>query len=182
MAWHGMSSLKPSSLHHRPRLDQWSSRVLRPEIASSKMPEFKNMRVFPKIDVPQKWMVYSGKPYEQMDDLGVFSYFWKHPCFRNCFQKCPKSQWKVTTYEKLFAFRRGCVGHHFSTLCALISQKNNMWGYGLLRNHHHFLNGNHRQSPPIFHQPFNLSTRWRQETAHWSHEKNPPTFHWILVG
>ena len=26
-----------------------------------------------------KWMVYKGKPYEQMDDLGVFPYFWKHP-------------------------------------------------------------------------------------------------------
>ncbi len=22
----------------------------------------------------------NGKPYEQMDDLGVFPYFWKHPC------------------------------------------------------------------------------------------------------
>ena len=21
----------------------------------------------------------NGKPYEQMDDLGVFPYFWKHP-------------------------------------------------------------------------------------------------------
>ena len=27
-----------------------------------------------------KWMVYNGKPYEQMDDLGVFPiFFWKHP-------------------------------------------------------------------------------------------------------
>ena len=25
-----------------------------------------------------KWMVYSGKPYEQMDDLGGNPYFWKH--------------------------------------------------------------------------------------------------------
>ncbi len=23
----------------------------------------------------------NGKPYEQMDDLGVFPYFWKHPYF-----------------------------------------------------------------------------------------------------
>ena len=28
------------------------------------------MWMFPKIGVPQKWMVYDGKPYEQMDDLG----------------------------------------------------------------------------------------------------------------
>ena len=28
-----------------------------------------------------KWMVkIMGKAYEQMDDLGVFPYFWKHPC------------------------------------------------------------------------------------------------------
>jgi len=28
--------------------------------------------VFPKIGVkPPKWMVYDGKPYEQMDDLGA---------------------------------------------------------------------------------------------------------------
>ena len=28
-----------------------------------------------------KWMVYNGKPYEQMDDLGGFPpIFWKHPC------------------------------------------------------------------------------------------------------
>ena len=27
----------------------------------------------------QKWMVYNGKPYEQMDDVGLFPYFWKHP-------------------------------------------------------------------------------------------------------
>ena len=26
---------------------------------------------------PPKWMVYKGKPYEQMDDLGVFPYFWR---------------------------------------------------------------------------------------------------------
>ena len=26
-----------------------------------------------------KWMVYNGKPYEQMDELVVFPYFWKHP-------------------------------------------------------------------------------------------------------
>ena len=30
---------------------------------------------------PPKWMVlYNGKPYEQMDDLGVLQNFWKHPC------------------------------------------------------------------------------------------------------
>ncbi len=29
-----------------------------------------------------KWMVYNGKPYEQMDDLGVFPYFWKPPYVR----------------------------------------------------------------------------------------------------
>ena len=29
-----------------------------------------NIWVFPKIGVPPKWMVYNGKPYEQMDDLG----------------------------------------------------------------------------------------------------------------
>ena len=23
----------------------------------------------------------NGKPYEQMDDLGVFPYFWEHPYF-----------------------------------------------------------------------------------------------------
>ena len=29
---------------------------------------------------PPKWMVYNDeKPYEQMDDLEVFPYFWKHP-------------------------------------------------------------------------------------------------------
>ena len=27
--------------------------------------------MFPKIGVSPKWMVYNGKPYEQMDDLGV---------------------------------------------------------------------------------------------------------------
>ena len=38
------------------------------------------LRMFPKIGVIiPKWMVYNGKPYEQMDDLGVFPYFWKHP-------------------------------------------------------------------------------------------------------
>jgi len=26
-----------------------------------------------------KWMVYNGKPYFLMDDLGVPHYFWKHP-------------------------------------------------------------------------------------------------------
>ena len=26
-----------------------------------------------------EWMVYNGKPYFLMDDLGVFPYFWKHP-------------------------------------------------------------------------------------------------------
>jgi len=26
--------------------------------------------VFPKIVVPQKWMVYNGQPYLNMDDLG----------------------------------------------------------------------------------------------------------------
>ena len=30
------------------------------------------MWVFPNIGVPPKWMVYNGKPYEQMDDLGGF--------------------------------------------------------------------------------------------------------------
>ncbi len=25
----------------------------------------------------------NGKPYEQMDDLGVFPYFWKHPALLN---------------------------------------------------------------------------------------------------
>ena len=36
--------------------------------------------VFPKIGVPPKWMVYNGKPYEQMDDLGGNPhYFRKHP-------------------------------------------------------------------------------------------------------
>jgi len=34
----------------------------------------------PKIGVgPQKWMVYDGKPYFLMDDLGETHYFWKHP-------------------------------------------------------------------------------------------------------
>ena len=28
------------------------------------------MWAFPKIGVPKKWMIYHGKPYEQMDDLG----------------------------------------------------------------------------------------------------------------
>ena len=29
-----------------------------------------NIWLFPKIGVPPKWMVYNGKPHEQMDDLG----------------------------------------------------------------------------------------------------------------
>ncbi len=34
--------------------------------------------MFPKIGgKPPKWMVYNGKPYFLMDDLGVFPYFWK---------------------------------------------------------------------------------------------------------
>ena len=32
-----------------------------------------------------KWMFFfHGKPYEQMDDLGVFPYFWKHPIVDCC--------------------------------------------------------------------------------------------------
>ena len=39
------------------------------------------MGVNPKIGgKPPKWMVkIIGKPYEQMDDLVVFPYSWKHP-------------------------------------------------------------------------------------------------------
>ena len=33
---------------------------------------FINMWVFPKIMVPQKWMIYNGKPHLNMDDLGGF--------------------------------------------------------------------------------------------------------------
>ncbi len=34
----------------------------------------------PKNRGTPKWMVYNGKPYEQMDDLGGKNpYFWKHP-------------------------------------------------------------------------------------------------------
>ncbi len=35
--------------------------------------------MFPKIGVPKMDGENNGKPYEQMDDLGVFPYFWKHP-------------------------------------------------------------------------------------------------------
>ena len=42
-----------------------------------------HMDVEPKIGgcLPPKWMVkiMVPKPYEQMDDLGVFYFFWKHP-------------------------------------------------------------------------------------------------------
>ena len=46
--------------------------------------------VFPKIGrKPPKWMVYNGSnTYEQMDDLGVFPYFWvdthMHPRNSHC--------------------------------------------------------------------------------------------------
>ena len=39
------------------------------------------MGVEPKIGggLPPKWMVYNGKPYEQMDDLGVPLFLVQHP-------------------------------------------------------------------------------------------------------
>ena len=41
------------------------------------------MGVEPKIGVnPPKWMVYNGKPYEQMDDLGGPPLFLETPVWR----------------------------------------------------------------------------------------------------
>ena len=39
-----------------------------------------NIWMFPKIGgKPRKWMVYNGKPYEQMDDLGIQIFLGWHP-------------------------------------------------------------------------------------------------------
>ena len=35
--------------------------------------------MFPKIGLPKMDGENNGTPYEQMDDLGVFPYFWNHP-------------------------------------------------------------------------------------------------------
>ena len=41
-----------------------------------------SMWMFPKIGVyTPKWMIFNGKPYEQMDDLGGFPIFLETPMF-----------------------------------------------------------------------------------------------------
>ena len=45
-----------------------------------------------------------GKAYEQMDDLGVFPYFWKHPFF-GLFMKSAQ----ITTTSHVFFTPRGSL-------------------------------------------------------------------------
>ena len=67
---------------------------------------------------PPKWMVYNGKPYEQMDDLGVFPIFfgpnsnhdrshssWVEisPAYMGCFYKL--NLWTPRTHGKMKGFR-----------------------------------------------------------------------------
>ena len=54
------------------------------KVSMGKKP-FKNMGVSKNRDTP-KWMVYNGKPYFLMDDLG-YHYFRKHPYGSNILQK-----------------------------------------------------------------------------------------------
>ena len=50
------------------------------DTGSIDMHKLSEMWVFPKIGIPQKWMVSNGKPYYLMDDLGGKTpYFRKHP-------------------------------------------------------------------------------------------------------
>ena len=60
------SSLIPYSL---PRLASCDS------VVNNHTSPQNNMGVSKNKGTP-KWMVYKGKPYEQMDDLGCFPYFW----------------------------------------------------------------------------------------------------------
>ena len=48
--------------------------------------------MFPKIGgKPPKWMVYNGKPYFLMDDLGVFPLFLETPVHLQSLHKSPSS-------------------------------------------------------------------------------------------
>ena len=61
---------------------------------------FKTYWVFPKIGgKPPKWMVKisNGKPYEQMDDLGVFPYF----CWFNTHIQRVVFRWPVGSHPKI---------------------------------------------------------------------------------
>ena len=62
-----------------------------PNLSVMRLFQLKQIWMFPKIGVPQKGMVYNGKPYEQMDASGVITCnypdFWETPIYTNigCF-------------------------------------------------------------------------------------------------
>ena len=74
--------------------------------------------------------LFHGKPYEQMDDLGVFPYFWKHPYRENGRKHAggfgtPELA-KKTAGEKL--------GSERQRVTVFFSNRNHEW-WGLTENH-----------------------------------------------
>ncbi len=74
-----------------------------------------------KIKGTPKWMVYMGKPYEQMDNLGVFPLFLvQHPYV---YLSCPSPQKKQTCHG-------ATVSKYFSPTSRDFGKASNMAGNG----------------------------------------------------
>ena len=73
------------------------------QVASQKIALALSRWIFPKIGVyTPKWMVYNGKPYEQMDDLGGFPpIFVQHPDFPGRWELLDSHRLKHPQLEKL---------------------------------------------------------------------------------
>ena len=63
-----------------------------------------------------KWVIYNGKPYEQIDDLGFFPYFWKHPYKHHkiWWKPNPHHHFKTKTLQTLKSLKGKKCQHFYS--------------------------------------------------------------------